>query len=259
MISRSIDRRIERRKRLLDLEHSPDAVRERIANPPSPSYLRDFIYGAIDGAVTTFAIVAGAAGASLGDSVVLIMGLANLFADGFSMAISNYLGIFAERDERKLARETEELHVRETPEGERNEVREIYRAKGFEGEDLERVVAVITSDEDRWIDTMMKEELGYGTDIESPGKAAFATFSAFVLIGILPLIPFLLNLLSEDFIRHPFLVSGILTGLGFFGVGVVKAQVVSQAWWKGGFQTFALGGSAAGVAYLIGSLLQGVS
>lgn len=249
---------MENRKRVLALEHTPEAVRERIAAPPRASYLRDFIYGAIDGAVTTFAIVAGAAGANLGDSVVVIMGLANLFADGFSMAISNYLGIFAERDERKLARLTEELHVREVPEGERDEVRQIYRAKGFEGDDLERVVAVITADEDRWIDTMMREELGYGSDIESPWKAALATFSAFVMVGALPLLPFLLNLLSEGLFEHPFLVSGILTGLGFFGVGIAKAGIVSQAWWKGGGQTLALGGSAAAVAFLIGTALQGV-
>lgn len=258
MISRSLDRRLENRRRLLELEHTPEAVRERISRPPAPSYLRDFIYGAIDGAVTTFAIVAGAAGASLGDSVVVIMGLANLFADGFSMAVSNYLGIRAARDERKLAAATERHHIREVPEGEKDEIREIYRRKGFEGEDLERVVAVITSDEDRWVETMMSEELGYGTDVESPGKAALATFTAFVLIGSLPLIPFLLNLLSEGLFDHPFLVSGILTGLGFGGVGIAKAKVVGQAWWKGGGQTLALGGSAAAVAYLIGTLLEGV-
>lgn len=258
MISRSIDRRIEKRRRLLELEHTPEAVRERIASPSGPSYLRDFIYGAIDGAVTTFAIVAGAAGANLGDSVVVIMGLANLFADGFSMAVSNYLGIVAERDERKLARLTEERHIQEVPEGERDEIRQIYRSKGFEGDDLERVVSVITADEKRWVDTMMSEELGYGLDLESPPKAALATFAAFVLVGSLPLIPFLLNLISDGFVQHPFLISGLLTGLGFFGVGTAKAGVVSQAWWKGGLQTLALGGSAAGVAYLIGTALQGV-
>jgi len=258
VISRSIDRQFENRRRLLELEHSPEAIRERIAAPPRPSYLRDFIYGAIDGAVTTFAIVAGAAGAGLGDRVVLIMGLANLFADGFSMAVSNFLGIRAARDERRLARLTELAHIREVPEGEKEEIRQIYRRKGFEGEDLERVVAVITSDEDRWVNTMMSEELGYGTDVESPGRAALATFTAFVLVGSLPLLPFLLNLVSEDLVHHPFLVSGILTGLGFVGVGIAKAKVVGQALWKGGGMTLALGGSAAGVAYLIGTLLEGV-
>jgi VIT1/CCC1 family predicted Fe2+/Mn2+ transporter len=258
VLSRSIDRRMENRRHLLELEHTPEAVRERIARPSRPSYLRDFIYGAIDGTVTTFAVVAGAAGASLGDSVVVIMGLANLFADGFSMAVSNYLGIFAERDERKLARLTEEMHIREVPEGERNEIREIYRAKGFEGEDLERAVAVITANEERWVNEMMSEELGYGSDFEAPVRAALATFSAFVLVGILPLAPFLLNLLWDGLFDHPFLVSAIFTGVAFSGVGITKAKVVGQAWWKGGGLTLALGGSAATVAYLIGAALQGV-
>lgn len=258
MISRSIDRRIERRKRRLELQHSPGAIRDRLAEPPGPSYLRDFIYGAIDGAVTTFAIVAGAAGANLADSVVVILGLANLFADGFSMAVSNYLAIHAQRDERDLARATEELHIREVPEGEREEIRQIYRAKGFEGEDLERAVAVITGDHDRWVQTMMSEELGFGNDIESPLRAAVATFVAFVVVGALPLVVFLLNLLSPELIGHPFLVSGIMTAAGFFAVGIAKARIVRQEWWKGGIQTLALGGSAAAVAYLVGTVLQGV-
>lgn len=259
MFSRSIDRRLDTRKQRLQLEHTPEAVRERISTPSSPSYLRDFIYGAIDGAVTTFAIVAGAAGAGFNDSVVLIMGMANLFADGFSMAISNYLGIHAERDERELARLTEELHVREVPEGEREEIRQIYMDKGFEGEDLERAVAVITSGRDRWVDTMMSEELGYGNDIESPLKAAFATFSAFVIVGVLPLLSFLMNLVSPGLVAHPFVISGVLTGLGFAVVGIVKSRVVHQPWWKGGFQTLALGSAAAAVAYLVGAILEGVS
>ena len=259
MISRSIDRRIASRKRRLELEHTPGAIRDRISGSPHPSYLRDFIYGAIDGAVTTFAIVAGAAGASLDAAVVVIMGLANLFADGFSMAVSNYSGIQAERDERELARVTEELHIREVPEGEREEIRQIYRAKGFTGEDLERAVEVITADRDRWVDTMMAEELGYGTDIESPVKAALATFSAFVIVGSLPLAAFLLNLLSPGMFDHPFLISAILTGVGFFVVGVIKARVVRQKWWIGGLQTLALGSSAAAVAYLVGTALQGIN
>ncbi len=258
MISRAIDRRIADRDRRLRLGHEPEAIRRRLSEPPGSRYLRDLIYGAIDGAVMTFAIVAGVAGASLGDSVVVILGLANLFADGFSMAISNYLGIRAERDQRNFARSTEERHVREVPEGEREEVREIFAAKGFEGEDLDRAVEVITSDRDRWVDTMMSDELGYGSDAEEPAKAALATFAAFVIIGSLPLVAFLLNLLSPGLIDHPFLVSAILTGVGFFGVGIAKSKIVHQAWWKGAIQTLALGGSAAGVAYLIGTALQGV-
>jgi vacuolar iron transporter family protein len=95
-MSRARTGRAARANPELRRQHTRDAIGLRLARPPATSYLRDFIYGAIDGAVTTFAIVAGAAGANLSDSVVVILGFANLFADGLSMAVSNYLGTRAE-------------------------------------------------------------------------------------------------------------------------------------------------------------------
>ena len=92
-------------------EHTPAGVRARLSSPPRPSYLRDFVYGAIDGAVTTFAIVAGVVGAGLSDSVIVILGFANLFADGFSMAASNFLGTRAEQQRRQRARAEEERQI----------------------------------------------------------------------------------------------------------------------------------------------------
>ena len=104
-----------------DIEHghSPEAIAARLKGGPQVSYLRDWVFGGIDGAVTTFAIVAGVAGASLSTNIILILGAANLLADGFSMAAGNYSGVKAERDDYRRLREMELRHIAATPEGER--------------------------------------------------------------------------------------------------------------------------------------------
>ncbi len=239
-------------------DHSASAIHDRLSKPPPVSYLRDFVYGAIDGAVTTFAVVAGSRGANLGDSVVVILGLANLFADGFSMAVSNYLGTRAEREQRERARRIEERHIERVPDGEREEIRQLFAAKGFEGDDLERVVQVITADRQRWVDTMMVEELGYGADAGSPLRAAAATFAAFLVVGSLPLAVYLVDLAVPGDIAHPFAWSAAMTAVAFVAVGSLKALVVGQRWWRAGLETLAVGGAAAVVAYVVGVLLQGV-
>lgn len=236
----------------LRADHSPEAIARRLAAPRSVSYLRDFIYGAIDGTVTTFAVVAGATGASLGATVVVIMGLANLLADGLSMAVSNYLGTRAEQDQRERARQRERRHVRLVPEGEREEIRQLFAAKGFAGDDLERIVDVITADEERWVDTMMVEELGFGPDPTVPWRAAAATFAAFITVGLLPLLSFLLDAIDDDLVPEPFAWSAALTAGAFFAVGSAKARVVGQQWWRSGLETLFVGGAAAAVAYLVG-------
>lgn len=258
MISRSLDR-WRGRGNDLGADHTPEGVRERLSQPPEHSYLRDFVYGAIDGAVTTFAIVAGVAGASLGPGVVVVLGLANLFADGFSMAVSNYLGTKAEHDRRVKAKLTEEEHIELIPEGEREEIRQLFAGKGFAGEDLERAVEVITADRERWVETMLSEELGFGPATGSPARAGLSTFVAFILVGSLPLLAFLADLAFPGRVGDPFAISIALTGVGFLLVGVMKAGIVGQSLWRGGIETLLLGGAAAVVAYGIGLALQGIA
>jgi VIT1/CCC1 family predicted Fe2+/Mn2+ transporter len=240
-------------------EHAESAVRERLGGVRSPEYLRDFMYGAVDGAVTTFAVVAGVTGAGLEAGIVIVLGVANLVADGFSMAVSNFLATRAERQLRQRARREEELHIEAVPEGEREEVRQILAAKGFTGPDLDRAVEVITSDNELWLDTMMTEELGYSHIATDEWRAGGSTFAAFLTVGFVPLAAFVYDFFVSGEVASPFVWSAIMTAAAFFGVGALKARFVDMKCWIGGAETLAVGGSAAMCAYLIGVLLKEVA
>lgn len=239
--------------------HDPEAIRRRLDAGSTHSYLKDFVYGAIDGAVTTFAIVSGVAGAGLSSGVVVILGVANLIGDGFSMAAGNFLGTRAEQQQRARLRKMEERHIDEVPEGEREELRQIFAHHGFEGRDLEHVVDVLSSDRERWIDIMLREEHGLAMTVPSPTKAALTTFAAFILIGLLPLLPFLVNLASAALCPRPYMWSSVLTAGAFFAVGTIKSRFVDQHWARAGLETLLVGGVAAGLSYLCGRLLAGIA
>jgi vacuolar iron transporter family protein len=236
----------------LEHEHSAEAIAERISSVKH-NYVRDWIYGGIDGAVTTFAVVSGVAGAELSPLIVLILGFANLVADGFSMAASNFLGTRAELEDYVRLKEIEYRHIRVHPEGEREEVRQIYRDKGFEGEELEKAVELITSDKDRWVQTMLTEEYGLPTEIRSAWRAALSTFTAFVVCGIVPLVPYLFGM------KNSFYVSSALTGVTFFIIGSVKSRWSTASWLRSGLETFFVGALAAILAYAVGVLLKGIA
>lgn len=231
----------------LEHGHSREQIRRRLARGPRASYLRDMVFGGIDGAVTTFAIVAGVVGADLSPRIVLILGAANLFADGFSMAAANYSGSRTEAEEYAHLRAMEARHIDAVPDGEREEVRQILHAKGFEGDGLERAVGVITADRERWIDAMMADEHGLQPVTRSPMRAALATFAAFVLCGTVPLVPFLAGLPAST----P--ISTAMTGLTFFVIGSLRSRWSPLPWWRAGLNTTAIGLAAAGVAYAVGN------
>jgi vacuolar iron transporter family protein len=239
--------------------HTPEAIRARLHSDPDHNYLRDFIYGAIDGAVTTFAVVSGVAGAELSTGIVIVLGVANLVGDGFSMAAGNFLGTRAEQQLRARARLREEREIELYPDGEREEIRQILRRKGFDGDALEPAVEIITSDKKQWVDMMMTDELGLPLHGPDPLRAACTTFVAFLLIGLIPLLPFINESLELFPLSAPFLWSSLLTGAAFLGIGVGKSRFVEQAWYWSGLETLLIGGSAATLAYLAGALLKGLA
>lgn len=234
----------------LEHDHSEEAIRERLANDKRPSYLRDWVYGGIDGGVTTFAIVAGVVGADLSSRVILILGLANVLADGFSMAAGNFSGTKTEVDEIKRLREREKRHIRLAPDGEREEIRQIFAAKGLKGEVLDRAVEAITSDEDRWIAAMMSDEYGLAQMVRSPWIAALSTFFAFLICGAVPLMPYVL------FVPNAFAWAIASTAIVFAIIGSAKSLWSLQPWWLSATETMAIGGVAAAVAYLVGDYLR---
>ena len=217
-------------------------------------YISEFVYGGIDGAITTFAVVAGAAGAEAGIYWVLIFGFANLIADGFSMSVGNFFSVKAEHDTFEKHKKIEYWEVAHLPEKEKEEIREIYQRKGFEGELLEQVVEVITSNKEVWVDTMMKEELEMIKDTKSPFKTALATFLSFNAIGFIPLVSYVMSALF-DYQGQLFAISCVATGVALLLVGYLKSEVTSTSHWKGMLETLLLGGLAALLAYLAGDVL----
>ncbi|MEK6855682.1 MAG: VIT1/CCC1 transporter family protein [Nanoarchaeota archaeon] len=165
-------------------------------------YLPEFVYGGVDGSVTTFAVVAGAIGASLSPAIVIILGFANLFGDGFSMAVSNYLSTKSQID----------LH------------------------------------------SSRKNE----SEFKHPVKTGIATFLSFFLIGIIPLLSFVLALLFPSIRTHQFLYAMILTAFAFLFVGAVKGEVVRKHPIRSAIETLVIGGIAASLAFAVGYLLRGI-
>jgi VIT1/CCC1 family predicted Fe2+/Mn2+ transporter len=213
----------------------------------------DFIYGSIDGAVTTFAIVAGIVGASLPAGIILILGFANLFADGFSMAAANYQASKARNEFVQMKRRQEEWEIDNLAEQERDEIREIYREKGFKDELLEDVVRIITSRRKVWVDTMMKEELGLIEDEKNSIDSSVSTFIGFNIIGLIPLIPFMIfMIIGIDQNSEAFTYSTISVLAAFFLVGMIKGKMVKKSMMRSGIITLIIGGIAAIVAYLVG-------
>lgn len=231
-------------------KHQTENARER--HIQTGRYLKDIIFGANDGIITTFAVVAATVGGGLSPATILIIGFANLFADGFSMATGNYLGTKSEQDFYKKEEAEEYREVKDTPEREREEIRDILSAKGYVGADVEQMTALICSNEKFWVDFMMAEELKLNNPAdESPLANGIITLVAFVGAGLVPLLPYLVFGVNASFLS-----AVLFTGAALFVIGAMRHFFSRASWFVLGMEMLAIGGTAAGIAYGIGFAIK---
>ncbi|MDZ7315135.1 MAG: VIT1/CCC1 transporter family protein [candidate division KSB1 bacterium] len=258
MLTRSLDKAREAYKRR-DVEagraahlQPPEAHREE-----QGKYIKSLVYGGLDGIITTFAVVAGVAGASLSSGVALILGVANLVADGLSMAVGDYLSTRAENEYKAAERQREAWEVAHFPEGERLEMVELYEGKGISRADAEAMADILAKYPRAWVEVMMAEELGLVGEDESPLANAVMTFVSFALFGFLPLAAFFAAPVFGWVQDHLFATASIITGAALFVLGAFKVRITGQSWLRSGFEMLLVGGLAAAAAYFIGDVLAG--
>ncbi|PID70075.1 hypothetical protein CSB37_03635 [bacterium DOLZORAL124_38_8] len=217
-------------------------------------FLGEFVYGGIDGAVTTFAVVAASEGAGLSPKIVIIMGLANLLADGFSMSVGEFLSTKSEIDQYK---QQEKKFVQSVPDlaSLKHRLREIYAHKGLSGEVLESVVDVLSKDKSRSVNEIMKHH-DLSAEMRSPVATAGMTFGAFQVMGAVPLLPYVSAFLWQDLEIHLFFWSVVLTAGAFSIIGFLKGFLTKKCWIMGVLETLLLGGIAAAVSYFVGDWLE---
>ena len=223
------------------------------------NYIRDLVFGFGDGVNTSLGIVAGVGGAIIAADVVILAALIGMFTGAKAMAVQNYLAVKSQREilESEIKREEHEMET--IPEKEREEIEEIYRAKGFEGDELDRVVNKITSNKEVWLKTMLTEELGLNLEIlGNPLKGALVMFGSFLLGGILPILPYFAVKAGFTSSFAAIIIAIVISVSASFTVGAIKGRMAKKSWLKGGIEMAGLGTGIALIGYGIGSELANV-
>ena len=213
------------------------------------SAMRDFVFGFGDGINTSLGIAAGVGGADISANIIILAALVGMFTGAKAMAVQNYLAVKTQRELLKSEIAREEWEIENKPEDEKKEIEDIYKAKGFSGEDLDMIVEKIISDKKVWLDTMLTEELNLNLEIVgSPIKSAFRMFFSFLIGGMLPILPFFFS----SGLTALFIAIGISVSTSFT-VGVIKSRMAKTSKIVGGLEMAGLGTGIALLGYGIGS------
>lgn len=212
-------------------------------------WLRPAVFGAMDGLVSNFALIAGVVGATGAGKGAVVAGFAGLVAGACSMAAGEYTSVKSQTELMRAEIAVERAELARNPEGERAELAALYRSRGLEPELADQVAAGLSADPEQALRVHVREELGVDPDdLPSPMLAAASSFVAFALGALVPLVPFLFG-------ASGLTVALVLSVLGLFGFGAAVAQMTARPWWLGGMRQLALGVGAAAITFGIGNLL----
>lgn len=218
-------------------------------------FLRNIIYGGVDGAITTFAIVTAGYAADLSVKTILVLGFSNLLADGFSMGFGDYASSYSERDLYVTERGKESKEYQENPEFEKRELVQFYLQRGLSQEDSESIVNVLFKYKEPFVDHMMLLEFNMSApdDTREILHKAMSTVMSFYVFGLFPLLVYILaeciGFQNKDFI---FASCTLTCATTLFGIGALGAYISKRPIVSGGVVTLTNGALASSLAYLIG-------
>ncbi|HVA81395.1 MAG TPA: VIT1/CCC1 transporter family protein [Candidatus Binataceae bacterium] len=216
------------------------------------SWVRDLMLGLNDGLVASFAVTSGLAGAFPVTRIVAMAGLAEMLGGAVSMGLAAFISARSQLEFYQSEIEREREEIRNWPDREREEIGAIYRAKGFSGELLEKIVAHITADPERWSNVMMREELGFAVEFfDSPWRSAVTVGISYLFGASVPVIPYLIVAPAHGGV----LASAVATVVVLFGVGAAKTIITGRSWWRSGFESMLTGIAAAAVTYGAGRII----
>lgn len=236
-------------------------MQEEHAQSPFADYFKEVIYGGIDGIITTFAVVAGFSGAALSNEtttqlsflVVLLFGLANLFADGVSMGLGNFLSVKSEQDLYNASRDKEREEIRDNTEMEFQETITILMQRKYTEEDATAMALLYRKNPEYWLDFMMNHELEMADPRgDNPYLTGTATFVSFLIFGSIPLLPFIFTVSANPQIVFNFSILG--TFIALIVLALLKWRVIGSGLRKALFEVVTVGGAAALIAFFVGSL-----
>jgi len=215
--------------------------------------VRDVVIGMSDGLTVPFALAAGLSGTVASTTIVVVAGLAEIAAGSIAMGLGGYLAARTDRDHYESERERELRETVELPDKETDEVADVFRGFGMTEEEIAPVVRAISADQKRWVDFMMRFELGLEEiDPKRARNSAITIAASYIAGGLVPLAPYMLMPTLDRALQ----LSVVVTLLALFVFGFVKGRLTGISPWRGGLQTIVIGGLASAAAYTLARLIK---